>query len=422
MSVNHNAVLNGGLLGETQKLAQTADLRPRIVATRGCFPLSNTASGGSNFTRWEGAIAVKSGKSGASNIQLIYTNRLADGSTGESFETLAPFTLEAAIVDGATYQPVTFNGNRLQPLTNGTPLLLSDPTSCSLINPNAEVWVKNAYVTSSTVSNIQTATRGGGTGNSTKSKKMATALTASRIFNATIIESEAGYTTTTFAPCPVAIIGIPHKPQVSIICWGDSITSGQGDGGGNSIGHIGWLERACTDVGGFSIPFANMSRGGERTNAYASVASPARFAMFKYATHVIFALGHNDITAGLSLASIQANHQAAWAAAKAAGCKIYVMTITPKTTSTDGWATVGNQTPEPAFAASGTRGQFNDWIYAQAAAGVIDGVINTTAALSPPDNPDVWLGGYTVDGTHPSQTAYITMGAATNQVIATWTV
>ena len=399
---------------------QLKQVMPRIVATRGCFPVSNTASGGSNLTRWESAVAIKSGKSGASDIRLIYSNRLPDGSTSETFEALAPFTLESSIVDGATYQPITFNGNRLQPVTNGTPLLLSDTTSCSLINPNTEVWVKTAYVVPAPVTFIQMGMRGGGTGNTTKTRKMATALTASRIFNATIIDSQAGYSTTTFAPCPVAVIGVPNEPQVSILGWGDSITSGQGDGGGNALGHIGWLERACTDIGGFSIPFANLSRGGERTVAYTPVASPARFALLKYATHVVFALGHNDISAGLSLASMQANHQTAWAAAKAAGCKVYAMTITPKTTSTDGWVTIANQTPEPAFRSTGLRGQFNAWLYTQVGLGLLDGVIDTTTALSPVGQPDVFLPNMTLDGVHPNPAGYIAMSNAAIQTISTF--
>ena len=117
--------------------------------------------------------------------------------------------------------------------------------------------------------------------------------------------------------------------------------------------------------------------------------------------------------------------------------------MTPCTASTDAWATAANQTVNAGYESAytpgvsgtatsgagltGTRGAFNAWLFAQAAAGVIDGVIDVNAAIEDAGNPGKWAtngsANYaTTDGIHPTTVKHVAMAAAAQPVVAGWSV
>ncbi|QUD88055.1 hypothetical protein [Phenylobacterium montanum] len=59
---------------------------------------------------------------------------------------------------------------------------------------------------------------------------------------------------------------------------------------------------------------------------------------------------------------LEANFESAVAILKAAGVRVWAVTIGTETTTTDGGATTGNQTPVPGFAPGGAGQAYNDWL------------------------------------------------------------
>ena len=143
--------------------------------------------------------------------------------------------------------------------------------------------------------------------------------------------------------------------------------------------------------------------------------------------------GVNDISAGDSLATLQSSMNTIWTAFDAVGIKPVHWTITPRTTSTDAWATVANQTlatngGNSAFGAGGVgvpasiRAQLNTWIrskpaplwdFIEAADAAEGGRETGTWALDVIDGTSRG----TTDGLHPSVIATTGQTANTASVI-----
>jgi hypothetical protein len=97
------------------------------------------------------------------------------------------------------------------------------------------------------------------------------------------------------------------------------------------------------------------------------------------ASTAIIEYGRNDISGGASLASVQSTAVTLWSMFANRGQRVFQTTITPRTTSTDGWVTTGSQT---AAAGESVRVAFNAWL--RAGAPVSSGVavaIGTSGAL-----------------------------------------
>jgi len=94
---------------------------------------------------------------------------------------------------------------------------------------------------------------------------------------------------------------------------------------------------------------------------------------------------------------------------------IYQTTLTPRTRSTDGWATEANQTAyDSNFAPAGPRDQANILIKAAVGTNFLTNDIDVAAQVQSPDNIDAWLtngtAGYcTSDGLHPLGTCHALM-------------
>lgn len=110
-----------------------------------------------------------------------------------------------------------------------------------------------------------------------------------------------------------------------------------------------------------NIPYQNMARAGEAINVnwLNSGSRNRRMKMMNQCTHIISDYGINDLNSGRTAALLQGDMLAFWRLFSQRGMKVFHTTITPKTTSTDNFTTVANQTP---FGAEAHRITVNNWL------------------------------------------------------------
>lgn len=199
-----------------------------------------------------------------------------------------------------------------------------------------------------------------------------------------------------FMPC--AIIGRVKGSFASVVLLGDSVGDGFGDFGDPANGLQGHLTRALDNL----VPWTKFTRPGHSYLNLVNAANHRRMlsSVAGTYTHVFIQLGTNDLYANArtflqtqqSILSVVGNFADR-------GVKVILCTVPPVTTSTDSWATPGNQTiSNNPVGANGHRISVNDWIRA--------GVPGVTAVFDFADivetsrNSGIWKGGYTSDGVH----------------------
>ena len=162
----------------------------------------------------------------------------------------------------------------------------------------------------------------------------------------------------TIAPVrPIAILGQATDgnthPSVAIV--GDSIGGGTGDTGFFAhFGNSGFLARACwqqdtLQVDPFSatvpIGYVQTSRGGEQIHQWVTFATNTIKPLASlYATDVWSFLWGNDLSSGAASIKTDLVTLANWYTSR--GKTFRTSTMKPGSTSTDGWKTVVNQTPD----------------------------------------------------------------------------
>jgi len=197
----------------------------------------------------------------------------------------------------------------------------------------------------------------------------------------------------------------------SALIVGDSITAGVGDTNGMN-GCNGYVKRAI----GNSIGWIEHTRSGYQLrfwdDQYAGVQGGhvRGITLSRGANSVIFALGTNDVHANAwnqGLAQAQEFYTRAWKQLRNRGLKVFQTTITPQSTTTDGWVTTANQTASPY---NGIRSQINDWI--RTTPDGLAGYFEIADVVETARNSGIWRAGDTTDGTHPILAAHLRMAAA----------
>lgn len=158
---------------------------------------------------------------------------------------------------------------------------------------------------------------------------------------------------------------------------GDSITLGQQDQHEPVSQALSW-QRGLQGI----IPSINMSIGGNTAALYLSRTEGRNLVFRNAITHLVMALGVNDADAGVSLATMQSNFQIIVNPFLARGVKVHAMTITPNTTSTDGFLTYANQTAVSA-ACDVVRLGYNAWLRANWQALGLSGIFDAALAVDP---------------------------------------
>lgn len=191
--------------------------------------------------------------------------------------------------------------------------------------------------------------------------------------NTTLVTS---HTSVGFAPIVYATLRTAC-PVVAVI--GDSIGTLTGDYLDSAVGHNGW-GRAMRN----KIPFTNLSRAGDSAGQYQIRPEGRNLVVRDAITHLIWEMGSNDLFGGANLASAQASLSAGIDPFLSRGIKVYGATIVPRTTSTDNWTTVGNQTVVSS-AVETVRVAYNSWLRSNYASVGLSGFFDLARAIDPND-------------------------------------
>ena len=217
--------------------------------------------------------------------------------------------------------------------------------------------------------------------------------------------------TTNYTYFPTAIIGLTYAKSVMGV--GDSRTYGYIDTTADGSGDVGNIARSVGPYVGYTLGALS---GATYTNFLASYAW--RLDAMQYATSVIVELGFNDATNGRSLVQMQGDLTTLLAAIEAAwsGKAVFATTCEPDTSSSDGYATVANQTIRNTTQAT-VRVSYDNWIRTTPL--TLAGYFDLSDAASSSRDSKKWkapsMGGsyvvMTADGTHCLPAGYIYMGA-----------
>lgn len=271
------------------------------------------------------------------NISVAFGNFIH----GDGTEDVSPITVQCAISpdNGTTWLPVTFNGSPSVVLAGGPagPLITSDVLGIELTKGS---YIKtDTFVVPTTdgqicpsgpaTNNSGSFTDGFGSGN----------LIGHAYGEFTVAEE--------YVYAPLAVLAeFMYDDVPSIAVVGDSITDGQNES--PPYPYIDIYGAALRAFNGdpaapSGCPIAFQAVPGDGTGWSLNV-EPQRRLMIDGCDVVYYAMGRNDMDqdAAVTIAQIQL----AVDQVTARGKRINVATITPGPTSTDGWTTEVNQTPE----------------------------------------------------------------------------
>ena len=406
---------------DQQTVASTMQNTYVPVSTRACLPFDSsvgltdgTILGGTAKLRH---VAVRT----FSGVRLAFTNAYAGAGNTEA-DTPNAITVRAAVEPlGNIIIPVTFGGARSVLIQPGA-TVLSDPVGVDIAKGTTfytRTWVQVAsgekfpragYITASSGEGNNYGTTVGADLTGTGSSSLTGIGTNQRVFGPSMI---------------LGRVKDPGKPVVGII--GDSIAQGSNDN------DRGYIERSLLDGYSFQkVAFPGEALDGWIGNNGLTRYRRASILISASLTHAICEYGRNNMNS----ATVQADTLAAWTSLARMGVPVYQTTITPQTTSTDGWVTVGNQTVADATKEA-RRTAFNDWLRdgapisagapvapgmsgasrAGSAAHPLSGWFEIADLAESARNSGKWKGGYTSDGTHPGATGADALKAGINPAV-----
>ena len=384
----------------------------------GLSPQTTTGTGSSPFT----VVADATG------IRLAYGNwrTYLNGSTYFDADGPANVTIRASVEYSGAVYPVRFGGKATYTIEPGG-LVISDPLAINV--SKGTLLVTRTYIDGSAGTWYPTrmAYQGAGFGG-----WVANLDYTSGSF--TIPDSIGARFS------PMAILGVAAGAPDPAFIVGDSIANGTGDSQAfqgrsrtSPAAHGGgYINRALNG----EVGAVNSSYPGDRAfNVRPNLGHYRRFSLMPYCRVMICQHGRNDLVSGQTLAATQDSLLGLWRIGRLADLRVYQTTITPTTTSTDGWVTTANQTVTSPTGYNLLRTQLNDWIRSGApispttglAVGSVDGALLAGDVGHPLSgywevadiaetarNSGVWKAGYTSDGAHPNPTGAAALSAAVN--------
>lgn len=297
----------------------------------------------------------------------------------------ATTTIEASIeYPEGVYTRVQFSGVDAGSMASGA-TLISDATAVTIPNGakfftrvyrlNANGFRYNLYATRNDV---------GG------DKAEAGTSVTNRVMGGTIT-SNVNFTVT-----PQAIIG--QTRRVSVFMVGDSRCIGVNDDfTDNTNGDTGEFARTL----GPEFAYINAGIAGDSPSTF--LTSPTkRLQLASYCSHVVSNYGINQLTAGGAASVVQSTLLVLWGRLRNDKDGLFHSTLPPVTTSTDGWATLANQTT---VASNAARQTVNTFI--RTTPDNLDAFFEHAAAVEAASAPGKWEVGMTTEGTHESEAAYV---------------
>jgi lysophospholipase L1-like esterase len=325
-----------------------------IACVTGAYPVAQTTS-----TATVGTARVPYYMNfAATDIRLVYSNWFTNGSYVDTDNT-ANLVINASIELSGTIYRITFAGQTTATVGPGG-FIQSDPIPFDLAF--GTLFYVRTFTSGSAWHANRIASYAGGGG-----------WTVTSDLTAPGSGAIADNTSYTVLLGPSVITGVPlgATSVPSVFAIGDSIALGYGDGvtaldGKNTVntklGVGGFIPRALD--GHYGLINAGVS-SDTVANFLATTTHFRRMTFAASTTSAICEYGRNDISSGTALATIQANLLSAWTMLSNRALRVFQTTITPKTSSTDGWLTSGSQTPTPS-AYESNRTTLNDWIRAGA--------------------------------------------------------
>lgn len=196
---------------------------------------------------------------------------------------------------------------------------------------------------------------------------------------------------------PALITGVPlvpiDSPIIGFVC--DSNGAGFNDLGIPGTDAYGYIRRAMDG----KLSYVNCSYSGvgaSNSNTEAALRQRLALADTLQIDDWYLALGTNDsYTTEAERTTLKNNLVTIANLLLQRGQRVWCATLPPRTTSTDAWATTGNQT---ALASESGRVAMNAWFRSVPAP--FSGCFDIADALETARDSGIWKAGYTIDGTH----------------------
>jgi lysophospholipase L1-like esterase len=325
-----------------------------------------------------------------SGLKLVYANHQTT-TTGDVANP-DTITIKASIdLGGGVLIPVRFSGKKTIDIDGGG-FVTSDEIGINLTK--GSTFFVRTYVS---VAAGKKWVKGSSSWINGEGKHQAADVTEGGALN--IVADNGGYYK------PIAIMGrtsVKKPTTKSALLVGDSIMWGTGDST-TPRDYIGYTQTALYN----KRPLVVIARPSETAQGFNVVTNRMfRMQMIKHCGFVVSNYGINDIRASRTLAQVQNDLLAIWNMFNKMGLPVFQNTITPSTTSTDSWATTGNQTPESSNA---VRVQVNDWI--RTVPSPLSGYFEIADLAETARNSGIWKAGYTSDGLHPNATGHSALAA-----------
>lgn len=363
-----------GLRSEVDStLRDSKKVRTRVCATRS-FVLNagfSNAMAGGGIVQTETSYFAMYTTDDVSDLQVGFTNPT------NGIET----RIKAAIDVGGTIYKLHFNGNRFATVSVGG-VLFTDPLGFliakgTLVKVRTFADAGTGLLLRANRTNFDT-----GGGGSTASSDLADSGTIGDQGTCNIFG-------------PSLLIGKCSNPAVLVL--GDSIANGSS--GFEDEG--GWPVRAFgTSIARNSGNNANVLNLGIAAGKATMLKDADRYwrgQLYKYCDIAICNFGANDVNqTSDTVATISANFLSLWNDLSRRGLKVWQGTITPVTTSTDSWATTGNQTVLKQATFAGVNN------YIRSAPSPLTGYIEIADTVMTARDSGIWKApSWTSDGIHP---------------------
>lgn len=402
-----------------------------VQATHGFIPSATRVASAGNLVCAETRRISKTGRAPLSELRLVFSGFWIANGTGVETVPGNTQSLQAAIeLPGAPTQvvQVTFGGSNTGTIPDGVAEYLSDPIypgqfGLTQFPANTTFWYRERRV----VTSGQIHTKGQSSQETGEGTYYSDGLAASQLVATGVMTLPAGGANASCEFGPSAFLGRSiGVPDVSCVIIGDSLFDGTNDNqiGGIGNGGGGYVMRGLYSVAGRTVPSIKMACGGTQAQYFAA-GFLRRRAFLKYVTHALCNYGTNDaVTGSRTAAQVLADLRVIWGVLKGGDSNIRHVVevgIIPRTTSTDSFATVANQTPRAGFE---TGGAFRSTLNAalQGYVGTeIDEYIDVSPAFYDPAQPARWAVGSTADGTHYSPAAAVPAAAYITAAAASWT-
>lgn len=322
-------------------------------------------------------------RSAVSSLRLLYGAWTPSFNDGENDQSGQPTTYTCAI----EYPDGVFTQGKFAGSVTGTATSLGEVITDEILvsipknTPfRVRTWASNTngvnYVGRAESSEYQEATEFGAT-------------VSDRTMGGTITRSGNGVLT------PYAILGISSDPSPFLLA--DSRGFGQADIYTNTYTNdVGNMARS---IGGV-MAYISGAIPGDRAAIIATGMTRRASLAKRFCTHVMMVLGVNDITTyGRTSAQVIADLQTIMNQMRP--LPIFLGTIEPVSSSTDGWATTANQTTH---ANNGQRVAVNNFARGSA---LHAGLMELADQVESARDSGLWIPGLTGDGLHHNQAGYI---------------